>query len=67
MQDHYQQFLPAVRIWWHLKILKWASCGHDPAGIEATLAGECAVECPACPHPGHNLPHGWEEAPETLR
>ncbi len=35
---------------------------HDPAGVKATAPGQCAVECPACPHPGRNLPEGWENA-----
>ncbi|TDL13202.1 hypothetical protein BD410DRAFT_707921, partial [Rickenella mellea] len=29
--------------------------------------GECAVECPACPHPGRNLPEGWENADKKDR
>ena len=66
-QDRYEQFLPAIQIWRHLKMLKRAGCGHDPAGVDATLAGECAVECPVCPHPGRNLPAGWENAPEAIR
>ena len=66
-QDRYEQFLPAIRIWRHLKMLKRAGRGHDPAGVKATLASECAVECPACPHPGRNLPAGWENAPESVR
>lgn len=44
----------------HLKQLKRAGRGHDPNGIEAMKEGECAVICPACPHPGINLPDGWE-------
>lgn len=47
-------------------MLKRSGRGHDPAGIESTLDGECAVECPACPHPGKNLPDGWEDAPEYI-
>jgi hypothetical protein len=44
----------------HLKQLKWAGRGHDPTGLEATKSGECVVKCPTCPHPGINLPDGWE-------
>ncbi|KIM74802.1 hypothetical protein PILCRDRAFT_14111 [Piloderma croceum F 1598] len=29
--------------------------------------GDCAVECPACPHPERNLPEGWEDVPEYIR
>jgi hypothetical protein len=51
-----------MRIWRHLKMLKRTGRGHDPAGIAATKPGECAIECPACPHPDRNLPAGWEKA-----
>jgi hypothetical protein len=51
----------AIRIWRHLKGLKRTGRGHDPAGIDATSPGQCAVECPACPHPGRNLPENWEQ------
>ena len=46
--------------------LKRSACGHDPAGIDATPNGELMVECPACPHPGRNLPGGWEQAGPLL-
>ncbi|KAG5221685.1 hypothetical protein IMY05_C4347000800 [Salix suchowensis] len=45
----YEQFLLSMRIWRHLKITKRAGCGLNPAGVEATAHGECAVECP-CVH-----------------
>ncbi|KAH7904723.1 hypothetical protein BJ138DRAFT_1138468 [Hygrophoropsis aurantiaca] len=41
--------------------------GHDPNGINATEPGQCAVECPACPQPGRNLPVGWEKADSSTR
>ncbi|KAG2094383.1 uncharacterized protein F5147DRAFT_747814 [Suillus discolor] len=37
-----------------------AGRGHDPAGVDATQEGELTVLCPACPHPGINLPPNWE-------
>jgi hypothetical protein len=46
--------------------LKRGGRGHDPAGIDATSNGELTVECPACPHPGRNLPDGWENAGALL-
>lgn len=46
-------------------MLKRAGRGHD--GISATKMGECAVLCPACPHPGINLPKNWETAPADSR
>lgn len=51
-----------VREWRNLKMLKRAGRGHDPAGITATKEGECGIICPACPHPGINLPSDWRVA-----
>ena len=46
--------------------LKRAGCGHDRQGIAGTSQGELMVECPACPHPGRNLPDDWEKAGPLL-
>ena len=46
--------------------LKRGARGHDPAGIDATSNRELMAECPACPHPGRNLPDGWERAGPLL-
>jgi hypothetical protein len=56
-----------MRFWRHLKMLKHAGRGQDPLGAEGTQEGELAVECPTCPHPGRNLPDGWEDAPPEVR
>jgi hypothetical protein len=53
--------------WRHLKLLKWGGRGHDPSGVVGTKSGELAVVCPSCPHPGINLPDGWEDAPIEMR
>ncbi|KAG1726897.1 uncharacterized protein EDB91DRAFT_1330912 [Suillus paluster] len=37
--------------------------GHEASGIDGTAEGECAILCPACPHPGKNLPADWKDAP----
>ena len=42
--------------------LKRAGRGHDPAGVQNTPPGSLTVECPACPHPGRNLPDNWDQA-----
>jgi len=42
--------------------LKRAGRGHDPEGIGNTPPGSLTVECPACPHPGRNLPGNWRDA-----
>lgn len=41
-------------------MLKRAGRGHDVEGIEGTKAGELAIDCPACPLPGINMPADWE-------
>lgn len=56
-----------ARQWRHLKMLKRAGRGHDPKGAKATSAGELAVQCPACPRPGVNLPVGWDTVPNRDR
>ncbi|PIL32910.1 hypothetical protein GSI_05028 [Ganoderma sinense ZZ0214-1] len=63
-KDRCQTFLLMVRQWRHLKILKRAGRGNDPAGVAATRPGECAVECPACPHPGKNMPSTDQYRPD---
>jgi hypothetical protein len=67
LQDRYEEFLQMMREWWNLKMLKRAEHGHDPAGVNATKEGECAVLCPACPQPGKNLPPDWRDAPEEIQ
>jgi hypothetical protein len=66
-QNRYQQFLTAIRMWRNLKLLKRSGRAHDPGGVEATKPGDLAVECPACPHPGRNLPQGWQRSGPTKR
>lgn len=56
-----------ARMWTHLKMLKRFGRGHDPRGVKATEPGSCAVLCPACPHPGKNLPEGWKDAPPETK
>lgn len=46
-------------------MLKRMGRGHDPAGVDNTKEGACAVLCPACPHPGKNLPDDWDKAPKN--
>ena len=45
-------------------MLKRAGRALDSGGVEGTLPGELAVECPTCPQPGVNLPEGWKDVPE---
>ena len=56
--DRYRELLQCTRQYHNLKHLKWHGFGHDvwPPGL-----GELAVQCPACPQPGINLPDNWKE------
>lgn len=55
-----------IRQWRNIKLAKRQGKGHDPKGIESTAEGELAVLCRSCPHPGVNLPRGWDKAPRTI-
>ncbi|KAN0109688.1 hypothetical protein V8E52_009034 [Russula decolorans] len=66
-KGYYRQFLTVIRLWRHLKLLKRSGHGHDPAGANGTQPGQCAVECPACPHPNRNIPPDWIDAPDSRR
>ncbi|KAJ2985835.1 hypothetical protein NUW54_g10014 [Trametes sanguinea] len=66
-RDRYPAFMDMVRQWRHLKMLKRSGRGFDKDAATTTAAGECAVECPACPHPGKNLPDDWQDAPDSRR
>ncbi|KAJ6448587.1 hypothetical protein C8R45DRAFT_1132896 [Mycena sanguinolenta] len=52
-KDRYHEFLRITREWRNVQI--------------ATKPGECALLCPACPHPGINLPAGWRDVPNEKR
>jgi len=49
-----------VRQWRHLKDVKRGAGGHTSTPIDDLDDGALAIECPACPHPGRNLPMDWE-------
>ena len=51
-----------VRQWRHLKDIKRGMGGHALA-VDDLGDGALAIECPACPHPGRNLPPEWENKP----
>ena len=53
-----------VRQWRHLKDIKRGMAGHTSVNVGGLGDGALAIECPACPHPGRNLPQGWESAAE---
>ncbi|TFK61244.1 hypothetical protein BDN72DRAFT_778450 [Pluteus cervinus] len=63
LRNRYPAFLRMIREYRNIKMLKRAGRAHDVTGIDGTKLGECAVLCPACPHPGLNLPSDWESQP----
>jgi hypothetical protein len=56
-----------MREWQHLKMLKRTGRGHTISGSKGTQPGELGVICPACPHPGINLPPNWKDAPDDIK
>ncbi|KAH7918389.1 hypothetical protein BV22DRAFT_1024674 [Leucogyrophana mollusca] len=67
LKDRYEAFMRMIREWRHLKMVKRSGRGHEPGGVEDTKEGELAVTCPACPHPGKNLPDGWQSVSSSRR
>jgi len=53
-----------VRQWRHLKDIKRGAAGHTSMPVDNLSDGALAIECPACPHPGRNLPPDWENESE---
>lgn len=60
LKNRYKEFGRCIREFKHIMMAKRFGRAHDPAGISGTPAGACAIECPACPLPGKNLPTGWK-------
>ncbi|KAI6111661.1 hypothetical protein EDD16DRAFT_1485659 [Pisolithus croceorrhizus] len=56
--DRYRELMRVSQLWRDLKHRKWFGFGHD-AGKDPGDGG-LALFCPACPHPGLNLPADWK-------
>lgn len=67
LQYRYHEISRCVRQWRHIKDLKRGGAGHPSASSKGLCDGDLAIECPACPHPGRNLPPGWEDAPDDKK
>jgi hypothetical protein len=67
--DRYTEFIRLCKEYRHSMMLKRGgrSPAYDSSGAEGTKSGELAIECPACPRPGINLPEGWEDAAPEQR
>ncbi|KAF7966740.1 hypothetical protein HWV62_37241 [Athelia sp. TMB] len=66
--DRYPSFMQMIREWRHIKLLKRAGRAHklEGPGPESAQQGDCAVICPACPHPGRNIPDDWAADKDKL-
>lgn len=56
----YDELNVAIRCYRNLLAYKRAGVGHNANGISDLQSGDLAVECPASPLPGKNLPEDWE-------
>ena len=59
-QYRYHEISRCVRQWRYLKVAKRGGGAHQKNSLAKTTPGSFAIECPACPHPGRNLPEGWD-------
>ncbi|KAL0575102.1 hypothetical protein V5O48_006852 [Marasmius crinis-equi] len=61
--SRYRQLLQGMRQWRHLKYLMRAGKGQHAASYDIDTDPETSLtlKCPSCPHPGINLPAGWEK------
>ncbi|KAJ6487280.1 hypothetical protein C8R47DRAFT_1216473 [Mycena vitilis] len=61
--DRYHEWIRMCREFRHLMLLKRGGRALAySSGVDGTGQGELAIECPACPRPGVNLPDGWEKS-----
>lgn len=54
-RSHYREFSRCVCQFRHIMLLKCGGLAHIPLPFSSSPFGSCAVECPCCPHPGHNI------------
>ncbi|KAJ6499732.1 hypothetical protein C8R47DRAFT_1175589 [Mycena vitilis] len=62
--DRYHEWIRMCREYRHLTLLMRGGrlMAYDFSGVDGTKQGELALDCPACPRPGVNMPEGWEKA-----
>lgn len=59
-QTRYKEFLRMTRQYRHLMMLKRKGVALAVGKLQSIKQGDLALVCPACPHPGINLPDNWE-------
>jgi hypothetical protein len=60
LQKRYDELTRTIRCYRNLLMLKRMGCGHDRSRIALSNGGALVLECPACPHPGINMPEDWK-------
>src|ERR1700753_1515758 len=71
-QHRYHEMSRCARQWRHLKQVKRGGGCHTTTALTSVADGPVAngtfaLECPACPHPGRNLPTGWDKVDEDKK
>ncbi|KAI0738383.1 hypothetical protein C8Q80DRAFT_1262908 [Daedaleopsis nitida] len=62
--DRYRELLRVSRQWRVQKMHKRAGFAHHN---NSPGPGDLALRCPACPHPGINIPDNWKDDPEQWK
>ncbi|TRM55184.1 hypothetical protein BD626DRAFT_579197 [Schizophyllum amplum] len=63
VKDRYSAFCRCARVWrFATRAKRSGNCNVIGARVDSLPSGSLAVECPACPRPGVNLPANWKEA-----
>ncbi|KAF9064828.1 hypothetical protein BDP27DRAFT_1425414 [Rhodocollybia butyracea] len=62
-----REFCRMIREFCCVRTNKRFGFGHHPEGVDAAIAGDLAMKCPACPYPGINLPPDWESTSKDKR
>ena len=66
-QSWYKSFLTIMCQWRYLKMMKRSGHPFDPSGVGGTGPGALALDCPACPRPGINLPDDWDSVAKLIQ
>lgn len=67
LKSRYAAFLRMVRQYRHTLMVKRAGFSSLEDENVTPRAGDLALTCPACPHPGINLPDNWESVDPSMR
>ncbi|KAL0567230.1 hypothetical protein V5O48_014762 [Marasmius crinis-equi] len=66
--SRYRPLMRMIRQWCFLHMIIRSGAGHELETVmgDASVEGRLIPRCPSCPHPGVNLPRGWNvDTPEN--